>query len=70
MNQLLRSTQNSNEAYPPFYTKDASGKWADWEIGLMHALCDEMKEKCTIVDMTWDGLIPGLKANKIDVIWS
>ena len=29
-----------------------------------------MKEKCTIVDMTWDGLIPGLKANKIDVIWS
>ena len=60
----------SNEAYPPFYTKDASGKWAGWEIDLLHALCDEMKEKCTIVDMTWDGLIPGLKANKIDVIWS
>lgn len=60
----------SNEAYPPFYTKDASGQWSGWEIDLMHAICEELKEKCRVVDMSWDGLIPGLKAGKFDVIWS
>lgn len=59
-----------NEAYPPFFTKDASGKWVGWEIELMDAVCAEMKEKCTIVDMAWDGLIPSLQTKKFDVIWS
>lgn len=59
-----------NEAYPPFFTKDASGKWVGWEIELMDAVCAEMKEKCSIVDMSWDGLIPGLQSKKFDVIWS
>ena len=59
-----------NEAYPPFFTKDASGKWVGWEIELMDAVCAEMKETCSVVDMSWDGLIPGLEAKKFDVIWS
>ncbi|ALV27799.1 amino acid ABC transporter substrate-binding protein [Pannonibacter phragmitetus] len=59
-----------NEPYPPFFTKDASGKWVGWEIDLMDAVCEEMKEQCSIVDIAWDGLIPGLQAKKIDVIWS
>jgi polar amino acid transport system substrate-binding protein len=59
-----------NEAYPPFFTKDPSGKWVGWEIELMDAVCAEMKETCSIVDMSWDGLIPGLDAKKFDVIWS
>lgn len=59
-----------NEAYPPFFTKDASGKWIGWEIELMDAVCAEMKEECSIVDMSWDGLIPGLETKKFDVIWS
>ncbi|ASY65778.1 Lysine-arginine-ornithine-binding periplasmic protein precursor (plasmid) [Sinorhizobium sojae CCBAU 05684] len=59
-----------NEAYPPFFTKDASGKWVGWEIELMDAVCTEMKEQCSIVDMSWDGLIPGLETKKFDVIWS
>ncbi|HXV32054.1 MAG TPA: transporter substrate-binding domain-containing protein [Sinorhizobium sp.] len=59
-----------NEAYPPFFTKDASGKWVGWEIELMDAICAEMKEECSIVDMSWDGLIPGLQTKKFDVIWS
>ena len=28
-----------NEAYPPFFTKDAAGKWVGWEIELMDAVC-------------------------------
>jgi polar amino acid transport system substrate-binding protein len=59
-----------NEAYPPFFTKDASGKWVGWEIELMDAVCAEMKESCSVVDMSWDGLIPGLESKKFDVIWS
>lgn len=59
-----------NEAYPPFFTKDASGQWVGWEIELMKAVCAEMKEQCSIVDMSWDGLIPALEAKKFDVIWS
>lgn len=59
-----------NEAYPPFFTKDASGKWIGWEIDLMDAICSEMKESCSVVDMSWDGLIPGLQSKKFDVIWS
>ncbi|TIR42950.1 MAG: transporter substrate-binding domain-containing protein, partial [Mesorhizobium sp.] len=51
-----------NEAYPPFFTKDPSGKWVGWEIELMDAVCAEMKETCSVVDMSWDGLIPGLQA--------
>jgi polar amino acid transport system substrate-binding protein len=59
-----------NEAYPPFFTKDAAGKWVGWEIELMDAICAEMKETCSVVDMSWDGLIPGLQSRKFDVIWS
>lgn len=59
-----------NEAYPPFFAKDASGKWQGWEIDLMDAICAEMKEKCSIVELSWDGLIPALQTKKFDVIWS
>jgi len=59
-----------NEAYPPFFTKDASGKWVGWEIELMEAVCAEMGEECRIVDVAWDGLIPALQTKKFDVIWS
>ncbi|MCD2174364.1 transporter substrate-binding domain-containing protein [Rhizobium sp. C4] len=59
-----------NESYPPFFAKDASGKWNGWEIDLMDAVCAEMKEKCSIVELSWDGLIPALQSKKFDVIWS
>ncbi|EHS53937.1 ABC-type transporter, periplasmic subunit family 3 [Rhizobium sp. PDO1-076] len=59
-----------NEAYPPFFAKDAAGTWNGWEIDLMNAVCAEMKETCSVVDVSWDGLIPALQSNKFDVIWS
>lgn len=59
-----------NESYPPFFAQDASGKWQGWEIDLMEAVCAEMKEKCSIVALSWDGLIPALESKKFDVIWS
>ncbi|MFO1090199.1 MAG: transporter substrate-binding domain-containing protein [Hyphomicrobiales bacterium] len=58
------------EPYPPFSSKDASGKWVGWEIELMDAVCAQMKAKCQIVEISWDGLIPALNAKQIDVIWN
>jgi polar amino acid transport system substrate-binding protein len=58
------------EPYAPFSVKDASGKWQGWEIDLMDAVCKNMKAKCEIVDVAWDGIIPALLEKKFDVIWS
>ena len=50
------------EPYPPFTSKDASGKWVGWEVDLMDAVCAQMKEKCELVEVAWDGIIPALTA--------
>jgi polar amino acid transport system substrate-binding protein len=56
------------EPYPPFASKDASNSWVGWEIDFIQALCAEMKEKCEIAEIAWDGIIPALQEKKIDVI--
>jgi len=58
------------EPYPPFTSKDASGKWVGWEVDLMDAVCAKMNEKCELVEVAWDGIIPALTSKQIDVIWS
>jgi polar amino acid transport system substrate-binding protein len=58
------------EPYPPFESKDASGKWVGWEMDLMNAVCAQIKEKCELVEVAWDGIIPALTSKQIDVIWS
>ncbi|MRG57650.1 transporter substrate-binding domain-containing protein [Phyllobacterium sp. SYP-B3895] len=55
-------------AYPPFNTLKADGTLAGLDVDIANALCDEMKAKCTIVAQDWDGIIPGLMANKYDAI--
>lgn len=56
------------EPYPPFSSADSAGNWNGWEIDMIYALCKEAKLECKITPVAWDGLIPALKANKIDVI--
>ncbi len=58
------------EPYPPFTSKDASGKWVGWEIDFMTALCAEIGEKCSVEEVAWDGIIPALQAKKFDAIMS
>ncbi len=58
------------EPYPPFTTQDASGKWVGFEVDLMNAVCAAEQMKCEMVGTAWDGIIPALNSNKIDVIWS
>ena len=60
----------ADEPYPPFASKDASGKWVGFEMDLVDAVCAEMKAKCELVPVAWEGIIPALQAKKIDVIWA
>jgi polar amino acid transport system substrate-binding protein len=56
------------EPYPPFAEQSASGEWVGWEVEIIDAVCAAMEEECEIVPVAWDGIIPALLANKIDVI--
>lgn len=58
------------EPYPPFSAKAPDGQWVGWEIDLISAMCAEIKEKCEIVEVAWDGIIPALTSKQIDMIVS
>jgi polar amino acid transport system substrate-binding protein len=55
-------------AYPPFTSQNAAGAWEGWEYDFMTALCAEMNEKCTLIPIAWDGIIPALLEKKMDGI--
>jgi len=55
-------------AYPPWNSKDASGKLIGFEVELAWALCRYIGQQCEIVEQDWDGMIPGLIMRKYDAI--
>jgi polar amino acid transport system substrate-binding protein len=55
--------------YPPFTSQNAAGQWEGWEYDLLMALCAEMNEKCTLIPIAWDGIIPALLEKKMDGIF-
>lgn len=56
------------EPYPPFTAKNAAGVWEGWEVDVVQAVCATLQEKCEIVEVAWDGIIPALAAKKFDAI--
>jgi len=56
--------------YKPFTYKTADGQLAGFDVDIAKALCAEMKAKCSFVESSWEGIIPGLRANKFDAIIS
>lgn len=56
------------EPYPPFTTPDAAGNWTGWEIDIMNALCEAAELECVVTPTAWDGIIPALTSNRIDMI--
>jgi len=55
-------------AYPPWNSKDASGKLIGFEVELAWTLCRYIGQQCEMVEQDWDGMIPGLIMRKFDVI--
>jgi octopine/nopaline transport system substrate-binding protein len=55
-------------AYPPWNSKDASGKLIGFEVELAYTLCRYMGKQCEIVEQDWDGMIPALIMRKFDAI--
>ncbi|MBL8516995.1 MAG: ABC transporter substrate-binding protein [Betaproteobacteria bacterium] len=55
-------------AYPPFSQVGADGKVAGFDIDIAHALCAELKARCTLVTQEFDGMIPSLIARKFDAV--
>jgi octopine/nopaline transport system substrate-binding protein len=55
-------------AYPPWNSKDASGKLIGFEIELAHSLCRYIGKQCEVVEQDWDGMIPALQMRKFDAI--
>jgi len=57
-------------AYPPFETKDISGKPAGVSVDLAYALGEYLDKEVEIVNTAWDGLIPSLQTGKADLVIS
>ena len=55
-------------AYPPWNSKDASGKLIGFEVELAWTLCRYIGKQCEIVEQDWDGMIPALIMRKFDAI--
>lgn len=57
-------------AYPPFSEIKPDGTMAGFDIDFANLICERMDKTCEFVSIEWDGIIPGLLANKFDVIIS
>jgi octopine/nopaline transport system substrate-binding protein len=55
-------------AYPPWNSKDESGKLIGFEVELAWTLCRYIGQQCVIVEQDWDGMIPALIMRKFDAI--
>ncbi|MBS0846805.1 histidine ABC transporter substrate-binding protein HisJ [Citrobacter sp. JGM124] len=60
----------TDPTYAPFEEKNAKGELVGFDIDLAKELCNRMNTQCVFVEGPLDGLIPSLKAKKIDAIMS
>ncbi|REG58657.1 amino acid ABC transporter substrate-binding protein (PAAT family) [Paraburkholderia sp. BL6669N2] len=56
--------------YPPFESKNATGRLVGYEIDIGNEICARLHAKCVWEENDFDGMIPALKARKFDAILS
>lgn len=56
--------------FPPFESRDASGKFEGFDIDLANYIADELGYELKIQDMKFDGLIGALQSDRIDMVLS
>ncbi|MCL6452737.1 MAG: transporter substrate-binding domain-containing protein [Alicyclobacillus sp.] len=60
----------TDDTYPPMEYTDTSGRLMGFDVDLGDALGQVLHEKVVWKPTAWDGIIPGLTANKYDAILS
>jgi polar amino acid transport system substrate-binding protein len=55
-------------AYPPFNFTTPAGKLEGFDVDIGLELCKRIGAECELVSQDWDGIIPGLQAEKYDFI--
>lgn len=56
------------EPYPPFTYKAADGDWTGFEVELANLICERINAECEITPTAWEGIIPALQDERIDLI--
>lgn len=59
----------TNAAFPPFeYVKENTEEYAGFDMDLIRAIGEEMDMEVEIINVAWDGLIPGLINGNYDLV--
>jgi polar amino acid transport system substrate-binding protein len=59
----------SDTAYPPFENME-NNKAVGFDVDIAEAIADQLGLQLEVISTAWDGIIPGLKSNKYDIIMS
>ncbi len=59
----------SDTAYPPFENME-NNKAVGFDVDIAEAIAKKLDLELEVISTAWDGIIPGLKSNKYDIIMS
>ncbi|WP_337020364.1 transporter substrate-binding domain-containing protein, partial [Oceanobacillus massiliensis] len=63
-------TMGTSADFPPFESRDTEGNFEGFDIELAQLIADELGYELQIEDMSFDGLIAALQAERVDMVMS